>query len=95
MSKAARIIERPQPQFGSDVIVDLLKGFGVEYVALNPGATFRGLHDSLVNDGGYHMPEIITCTHEGSTVAMAHGYARAKGKKREEEGKNRVGIQHA
>ena len=49
MSKAAIIIERPQPEFGSDVIVDLLKGFGVEYVALNPGATFRGLHDSLVS----------------------------------------------
>ena len=95
MSKAARIVERPQPQFGSDVIVDLLKGFGVEYVALNPGATFRGLHDSLVNYGGNHMPEIITCTHEEITVAMAHGYARAKGKPMAAAVHNIVGLQHA
>ena len=95
MSKAARIIERPQPEFGSDVIVDLLKGFGVEYVALNPGATFRGLHDSLVNYGGNHMPEIITCTHEEITVAMAHGYARAKGKPMAAAVHNIVGLQHA
>ncbi|MFQ5540607.1 MAG: thiamine pyrophosphate-binding protein [Candidatus Binatia bacterium] len=95
MSKAARVVERPQPQFGSDVVVDLLKGFGVEYVALNPGATFRGLHDSLVNYGGNHMPEVITCTHEEITVAMAHGYARAKGKPMAAAVHNIVGLQHA
>ncbi len=95
MSKAARIIEKPQPQYGSDVVVDLLKAFEVEYVALNPGATFRGLHDSLVNYGGNHMPEVITCTHEEITVAMAQGYARAKGKPMAAAVHNIVGLQHA
>ncbi|MFQ5851882.1 MAG: thiamine pyrophosphate-binding protein [Candidatus Binatia bacterium] len=95
MSKPARIVERPQPQYGSDVIVDLLKGFEVEYVALNPGATFRGLHDSLVNYGGNHLPEVITCAHEEITVAMAHGYARAKGKPMAAAVHDIVGLQHA
>jgi thiamine pyrophosphate-dependent acetolactate synthase large subunit-like protein len=61
------------------VIVDLLQGFGIEYVALNPGATYRGLHDSLVNYGG-GKPEIILCTHEKVAVSLAHGYAKTTGK---------------
>jgi thiamine pyrophosphate-dependent acetolactate synthase large subunit-like protein len=59
--------------------VDLLQGFGIEYVALNPGATYRGLHDSLVNYGE-GKPEIILCTHEKVAVSLAHGYAKTTGK---------------
>ena len=66
-------------RYGSDVIVDLLQGFGIEYAALNPGATYRGLHDSIVNYGG-NRPEIVTCTHEEIAVQIAHGYARVTGK---------------
>ena len=66
-------------KYGSDVIVDLLQGFGIEYVALNPGATYRGLHDSLVNYGG-GKPEIILCTHEKVAVNVAHGYAKTTGR---------------
>ncbi|HEV8342720.1 MAG TPA: thiamine pyrophosphate-binding protein [Candidatus Binatia bacterium] len=95
MSKAARISEKPRPQYGSDVIVDLLKGFEIEYISVNPGATFRGLHDSLVNYGGNHMPEMILCPHEEMTVALAHGYARAKGKPMASAVHNIVGLQHA
>ena len=65
--------------YGSDIVVDLLKLYGIEYVSLNPGASFRGLHDSLVNYGG-NNPEIIECSHEKVAVMMAHGYARAVGK---------------
>ncbi len=67
------------PRYGSDVIVDLLQAFGIEYVALNPGATYRGLHDSLVNYGG-GKPEIILCTHEKVAVNVAHGYAKVTGR---------------
>lgn len=95
MSKAARIHEKPRPQYGSDVIVDMLKAFEIEYIALNPGATFRGLHDSLVNYGGNQMPEMILCPHEEMTVALAHGYARAKGKPMASAVHNIVGLQHA
>ena len=95
MSKAAHRVERPRPQYGSDVIVDMLKAFEIEYIALNPGATFRGLHDSLVNYGGNRMPEMILCPHEEITVALAHGYARAKGKPMASAVHNIVGLQHA
>jgi thiamine pyrophosphate-dependent acetolactate synthase large subunit-like protein len=95
MSKAARMTERPRAQYGSDVIVDMLKAFEIEYIALNPGATFRGLHDSLVNYGGNRMPEMILCPHEEMTVALAHGYARARGKPMASAVHNIVGLQHA
>lgn len=56
-------------QYGSDLIVDLLKQYHIPYVALNPGSTFRGLHDSLVNYGGNQAPEIIECCHEKIAAA--------------------------
>ncbi len=70
---------RGTARYGSDVIVDLLQAFGIEYAALNPGATYRGLHDSLVNYGE-GKPEIILCTHEKVAVSLAHGYAKVTGK---------------
>ena len=88
-------IEKPRAEWGSDVVVDLLKAFEFEYIAINPGATFRGLHDSLVNYGGNHAPEIILCNHEEIAVALAHGYARAKGKPMAAAVHNVVGLQHA
>jgi len=95
MAKAQKISEKPRAEWGSDVIVDLLKAFEIEYVAINPGATFRGLHDSLVNYGGNHAPEIVLCTHEEIAVALAHGYARAKGKPMGAVVHNVVGLKHA
>jgi acetolactate synthase-1/2/3 large subunit len=65
-------------RYGADVIVDLLKAHDVEYVSLNPGASFRGLHDSLVNYGG-GTPPMILCQDESIAVSIAHGFARARG----------------
>ncbi len=59
-------------------MVDAIKACGFRYVALNPGSSFRGLHDSLVNYGG-NDPELITCNHEKIAVGIAHGYAKACG----------------
>jgi thiamine pyrophosphate-dependent acetolactate synthase large subunit-like protein len=65
-------------RYGSDLVVSLLEEAGVEYVAFNPGATFRGVHDSLVHrDGG---PQIVLCPHESVAVAIAQGYAKAAGR---------------
>src|SRR3954452_23817328 len=58
---------------------DAIKACGFPYVALNPGSSYRGLHDSLVNYGG-NEPQIITCNHEKLAVAIAHGYAKATGR---------------
>jgi acetolactate synthase-1/2/3 large subunit len=67
------------PGYGSDLVVDLLRAAGVEYVAFNPGATYRGLHDSLVNYSGNRAPELILTKHEEVAVGLAHGYAKARG----------------
>lgn len=84
-----------QPEFGSDVIVDLMKGFDIEYAAFNPGATFRGIHDSIVNYGGNIKPQVIFCCHEEISVAIAHGYGKAKGRPMAAITHNIVGLQHA
>ena len=83
-----------QERYGSDLIVDLFKLYGIEYAALNPGSTFRGLHDSLVNYGGNRVPQIITCSHEEIAVEVAHGYAKATGKAMAAIVHNVVGLLH-
>ncbi|MBI4488728.1 MAG: thiamine pyrophosphate-binding protein [Deltaproteobacteria bacterium] len=82
-------------RYGSDLIVDLLKVLGIEYVALNPGSSFRGIHDSLVNYNGNRNPEIILCCHEEIAVSVAHGYAKSAGKPMAAIVHNVVGLQHA
>src|SRR5919112_1992835 len=68
-----------KPVWGSDVMVDALRQLDLPYIALNPGSSFRGLHDSLVNYAGDEM-QMIECPHEKIAVALAHGYAKASGK---------------
>lgn len=82
-------------RFGSDYIVDVLNDLGIEFVTLNPGASLRGLHDSLVNHGGRGAPKLILCAHEEIAVAMAQGYAKASGKVMASMIHNIVGLQHA
>jgi acetolactate synthase-1/2/3 large subunit len=84
-------IERP----GSDFMIDVIRTLDIDYVAANPGSSFRSLHESLVNYGGNHKPELLTCLHEESAVAMAHGYAKAAGKPMAVFVHGTVGLQHA
>jgi len=88
---SGRLIPRP----GSDFMVDVIKSLNLEYVAANPGSSFRSLHESLVNYGGNKSPELITCLHEESSVAIAHGYAKASGKPMAVMAHGSVGFQHA
>ncbi len=78
----------------SDVIVDLIKQYGFPFITLNPGASFRGLHDSLVNYGG-NEPPMMLCNHEEIAVQIAHGYAKATGKPTAVILHNLVGLLHA
>src|ERR1044071_248016 len=86
-----KIVSRP----GSDFMVDVIKATGMEYMASNPGSSFRSLQESIVNYGGNKKPEFLTCTHEESSVAMAHGYAKAAGKPMGIIAHGTVGLQHA
>ncbi len=87
----SRIVEHP----AGDFMVDVLKTLGMEYVTTNPGSSFQGLHESLINYGGNTMPEMLTCLHEESAVAMAHGYAKIEGKPIIALVHANVGLQHA
>ncbi|HTR39696.1 MAG TPA: thiamine pyrophosphate-dependent enzyme [Bryobacteraceae bacterium] len=80
---------------GSDFMVDVFKTLGIEYIAANPGSSFRGLQESSINYGGNKSPEWLTCCHEESSVAMAHGYAKIEGKPMMIMAHGTVGLQHA
>jgi acetolactate synthase-1/2/3 large subunit len=80
---------------GSDFMVDVIKSLGFEYVCANPGSSFRGIHESIINYGGNKSPEFITCCHEESSVGMAHGYAKVEGKPLAVLAHGTVGVQHA
>jgi len=78
----------------SDFMVDAIKSLDIDYISINAGSSFRGLQESLVNYGGNKKPEILTCLHEESAIAMAHGYAKAKGKPMAVLCHGTVGTQH-
>lgn len=80
---------------GSDFMVDMLRIAGIEYVAAMPGSTFRGIHESIVNYAGNQRPELIICTHEEISAAIAHGYAKVAGKPMACLVHSTVGLQHA
>ncbi len=84
-------IEHP----GADFMVDVLKALSFEFVAANPGTSFAGVHESLINYGGNKNPEILTCCHEESSVGIAHGYAKIEGRPMMTMLHGTVGIQHA
>ncbi len=80
---------------GSDFMVDVIKTLNIDYVVSNPASSFRALHESLIDYGGNKKPEFITCMHEESSVAMAHGYFKATGKPLMMLCHGTVGLQHA
>ncbi len=94
-------LERPVPSganaagFGSDVVADTLRALSIDYIALNPGASYRGLHDSLVNYLGNERPQMLLCLHEESAVAIAHGYAKVTGRAMAAAVHSNVGLFHA
>ena len=81
-------------RWASDVIVDLLHAYDLPYAALNPGASYRGLHDSIVNYGA-NRPALMLCQHEETAVQIAHGFAKASGKPMLAILHNLVGLLHA
>ena len=80
---------------GSDFMVDVIKALDIDYITTNPGSSFRGIHESIVNYGGNSKPELLTCPHEEQAIAMAHGYAKVAGKPLAMLAHGTVGFQHA
>src|SRR4030095_11231745 len=92
-SDGGEVITTDRP--GGDFMVDVLTTLHLQYNASNPGSSFRGIHESIINYGGNKSPEFITCCHEESAVAMAHGYYKAEGKPMAVLCHGTVGMQHA
>jgi len=94
-------VERPTPAganapgFGSDIIADALRALDVPYIALTPGASYRGLHDSIVNYLGNTKPQMLLCLHEEAAVAIAQGYAKVTDKAMVTAVHSNVGLMHA
>ena len=89
-------VASPQPEnvWGSDAIAAMLRALDIPYLALNPGASYRGLHDSIVNYLGNERPQMLLCLHEESAVAIAHGYAKASGRMMGAVLHSNVGLMH-
>ncbi len=93
-------LDRPVPAgvnaaaFGSDVVADAMRALDIPYIALNPGASYRGLHDSLVNYLGNEKPQMLLCLHEEAAIAIAHGYAKVTGKAMAAAVHSNVGLMH-
>src|SRR5262245_15480770 len=83
------------PAFGSDVVAETLSALDIPYISLNPGASYRGLHDSIVNFLGNEQPQMLLCLHEEAAVAIAHGYAKVTGKAMAAAVHSNVGLFHA
>jgi len=81
--------------WGSDAIAQCLRDMHIPYLALNPGASYRGLHDSLVNHLGNHSPQMLLCLHEEVAIAIAHGYAKTSGRMMGAVVHSNVGLMHA
>ena len=80
--------------WGSDVAAQMLHRFGFKYVSLNPGASYRGLHDSIVNHLGNRNPGMLLCLHEDHAVGIAHGYAKATDEPMAAIVHSNVGLMH-
>ncbi len=91
---AKNMVSPAKERWASDVIVDLLHAYDLPHAALNPGASYRGLHDSIVNYG-QNRPTMMLCQHEETAVQIAHGYAKASGEPMVAILHNLVGLLHA
>ena len=81
--------------WGSDAIAAVLRTLDIPFLALNPGASYRGLHDSIVNYLGNTRPQMLLCLHEESAVAIAQGYAKASDRMMGAVVHSNVGLMHA
>lgn len=81
--------------WGSDPIAAVLRELEIPYIALVPGSSYRGLHDSIVNYLGNRTPQMVLTIHEENAVAIAHGYAKASGRMMAAALHANIGLMHA
>jgi thiamine pyrophosphate-dependent acetolactate synthase large subunit-like protein len=95
LDRPVKLTAANAPGWGSDVVAETLRALEIPYIALNPGASYRGLHDSIVNYLGNETPQMLLCLHEEIAVAIAQGYAKVTGKAMAAAVHSNVGLFHA
>ena len=81
--------------WASDAMAEMLRRLDLRYIALTPGASYRGLHDSMVNYLGNRDPQMLVCLHEEHAVAIAQGYAQVTERPMAVALHSNVGLMHA
>jgi thiamine pyrophosphate-dependent acetolactate synthase large subunit-like protein len=81
--------------WGSDAFAAILHELDLPYISLNPGASYRGLHDSIVNYLGNRAPQMLLSIHDENAVTIAHGYAKATDRMMAAALHSNVGLMHA
>ena len=80
--------------WGSDLIAETIRKAGFRFAVVNPGASYRGLHDSLVNYVPGHL-DLITVLHDEHAVAVAHGWTKVTDQPALAMLHANVGVMHA
>ncbi|MEC8164936.1 MAG: thiamine pyrophosphate-binding protein [Pseudomonadota bacterium] len=88
-------VDNPEMGWGSDVVAEVIRQLDIPYIAMVPGASYRGFQDSLVNYLGNRDPQMLVCLHEEHCVAIAHGYAKVTDKPMAAAVHSNVGLMHA
>ena len=99
-SKRAQIdrpqnLGKPQMKWGSDVVAEITRRLNLKYIALVPGASYRGFHDSIVNYLGNRNPQMVICLHEEHAVSIADGYGKVSEEPMAVALHSNVGLMHA
>ncbi|MGH7887143.1 MAG: thiamine pyrophosphate-binding protein [Candidatus Binatia bacterium] len=69
-------VGKAEMKWGSDVVAEVTRRLDLKYIALVPGASYRGFHDSIVNYLGNDNPQMVICLHEEHAVSIADGYGK-------------------
>ncbi|HEX2229093.1 MAG TPA: thiamine pyrophosphate-binding protein [Candidatus Binatia bacterium] len=86
---------KPQMKWGSDVVAEITRRLDLRYIALVPGASYRGFHDSIVNYLGNTNPQMVICLHEEHAVSIADGYGKVTETPMAVALHSNVGLMHA
>jgi benzoylformate decarboxylase len=86
---------KPQMKWGSDVVAEVTRRLDLKYIALVPGASYRGFHDSIVNYLGNQNPQMVICLHEEHAVSIADGYGKVTEQPMAVALHSNVGLMHA
>ncbi len=82
-------------KWGSDVAAEVARRLNLKYIALVPGASYRGFHDSIVNYLGNTNPQMVICLHEEHAVSIADGYGKVTEEPMAVALHANVGLMHA